>query len=164
MIQSTSTPRCSRCLGLPPWRICPSLWWYALDRQHHVVSLSPELCVLRSCLLTVAPKKYLSLPLGTVKPTGWLSDQVMLSLVCVRNELSTHTSACILAEGAGCRTSWASTRVLQLVSCTFFMPAYLLVDPRCKVSRTVTGQEDPPLTRTWRKVITIRANEEFCHD
>ena len=29
----------------------------------------------------VAPKKYLNLPLGSVKPTGWLNDQARLIVI-----------------------------------------------------------------------------------
>jgi hypothetical protein len=66
--------------------------------------------------LTVAPVKFLTLPLGSVRPSGWLRDQVSMFLLF-----------CHMREATALSRSWTSKPMVLLGICMNSMTCMSLV-------------------------------------
>ena len=129
-------------------RRCTSLVSPYLSLLNPAVSTSNLLICLFNNGDTVAPKKFLNLPLGEVKPAGWLHDQVWSGATF---ELTLRSNT-ITRSCWSRRMVWRGTSMISTISMgtkNSAPQAYLIL---LIVSPIPIGLEVLPTTQTWKKV------------
>lgn len=101
----------------------------------------------------VAPKKFLTIPLGKVKPSGWLMDQVLnpLSWFGLNMSDSDHSWRCRQTASLAMSTSFITSKWLEFDS--FFLSHIMLL--LCLASRKPTGLEAILTILTWKKASIV---------